>query len=437
MKFRWDKKYLHWGVTAFCVIACSLLFYWLVTDWGSLMSGIGTLLSILSPVLYALVFAFLLAPVCNFVERKWFGKLAGKIFRKPRTAQKAARGFSVALSMIFGLSVVAALLYLILPQTYDSVESLVVSMPGYIELGTRRIESWLKADSAFGQQAVQVFNGVYQQFTRFLSANLLPVISSSISAAAVGVFKTVFNIFVGIVITVYLLCSKEHFIAQCKKLAYCIFPRRFANSLVKNASLTHTMFGNYITARLIDSTIVGIVNYIVMLILGLHYPALISVIVGVTNIIPFFGPYIGAIPSALLLLIVDPVECLIFIVYTLILQQLDGNVLAPLLLGNRTGLNSFWVMVALLVGGGLFGFVGMICAVPLFAVLFTIVHTIANEHLERKGLPTDTGRYYYMKTLDTETGEPIPFENAPDRPRAMEAAKEETETTVPPSSPNG
>ena len=414
MKFRWDKKYLHWGVTAFCVIACSLIFYWLVTDWGKLTSGLGKLLDILSPVLYALVFAFLLAPLCNFLERKCFTKLSGRIFKKPKTAKKAARGFSVALSLIFGLSVVAALLYLILPQTYTSVESLVVKMPEYIEEGTKQIQSWTQADSPLGQQVVQVFNGVYQQFTEFLSSNLLPMISSSLSAAAVGVFKTIFNLFVGIVITVYLLCSKEHFIAQCKKLTCCLFPRRFANSLLRNASLTYNMFGDYITARLIDSAIVGVVNYIVMLILGLHYPALISVIVGVTNIIPFFGPYIGAIPSALLLLLVDPVECLIFVAYTLVLQQLDGNVLAPLLMGNRTGLNSFWVMVALLVGGGFFGFPGMVFSVPLFAVLFTIVRTLSNTHLEKKGLPSDTGRYYHMKELDPDTGEPIRRDGAPE-----------------------
>ena len=414
MKFRWDKKYLHWGVTAFCVIACSLIFYWLVTDWGKLTSGLGKLLDILSPVLYALVFAFLLAPLCNFLERKCFTKLSVRIFKKPKTAKKAARGFSVALSLIFGLSVVAALLYLILPQTYTSVESLVVKMPEYIEEGTKQIQSWTQADSPLGQQVVQVFNGVYQQFTEFLSSNLLPMISSSLSAAAVGVFNTIFNLFVGIVITVYLLCSKEHFIAQCKKLTCCLFPRRFANSLLRNASLTYNMFGDYITARLIDSAIVGVVNYIVMLILGLHYPALISVIVGVTNIIPFFGPYIGAIPSALLLLLVDPVECLIFVAYTLVLQQLDGNVLAPLLMGNRTGLNSFWVMVALLVGGGFFGFPGMVFSVPLFAVLFTIVRTLSNTHLEKKGLPSDTGRYYHMKELDPDTGEPIRRDGAPE-----------------------
>ena len=419
MKFRWDKKYLYWGVTAFCVIACGLVFYWLVTDWSKLTAWLGKLLDILSPVLYALVFAFLLAPLCNFLERKCFSKLADKMFKKPSTARKAARGFSVALSLIIGLSVVAALLYLILPQTYTSVESLVVNMPSYIESGTAQLKSWMHTDSPMGEQIVQVFNSVYQQFTEFLNQNLLPMISSSLSAAAVGVFKTIFNFFVGIVITVYLLCSKEHFIAQCKKLAFCIFPKRFANSLLKNGSLTYSMFGDYITARLIDSAIVGVVNYIVMLILGLHYPALISVIVGVTNIIPFFGPYIGAIPSALLLLLVDPMECLIFVVYTIILQQLDGNVLAPLLLGNRTGLNSFWVMVALLVGGGFFGFPGMIFSVPLFAVLFTIVRSLSNEHLARKGLPTDTERYYHMKSMDDEEPEPA-------EPPAEQAEGEET-----------
>lgn len=411
MKFKWDKKYLYAGVTAFLTAACVLVLYWIVTDRSLLFSGLKKVLDTLNPLIYALAFAFLLAPICNWTEQRWFLPLSEKMLKKnPQSAPRLARGFSVTLSLVCGIAVVSAIIWLVIPQTYKSIETLITAAPDYIEAALTRLEKWVTSDSKTEAQLLSAVDSMYNNALDWLKNGLIPKVDDivlQITAGVVGTVKVVFDVVVGLVITVYLLADKENFLAQCKKATYCLFPKRAANEIVKTASFTFDMFGNFITARLIDGVIIGIINYIAMLLLGMPYPELISVIVGVTNIIPFFGPFIGAIPSALLILIVDPVKCLIFIVFTLVLQQVDGNIIGPALLGSKTGISSFWVIVALLVGGGLFGFVGMVCAVPLFAVLYALLKKAGNAKLAKKGLAEDTAAYEYLAYIDDETGEHV------------------------------
>ncbi len=414
MKFRWDKKYLYAGVTAFIVVVCCLVFYWIVTDWNLLFSGLQKLIKVLNPLIYALVFAFLLAPICNWTEKRWFLPLSEKMLKKkPQNVLRLARGMSVTVSLVFGIAVVSAIVWLIIPQTYKSIETVITAAPGYIEAAISRLEKWVTSDSEMETQLLAAVNSMYNSAVDWLQQGLLPRMDDivlQVTAGLVSAVQVVFDVIVGLVITVYLLVDKENFMAQCKKAVFCLFSRRAANEIVKTASFTFDMFGNFITARLIDGAIIGVINYIVMLLLGMPCPELISVIVGVTNIIPFFGPFIGAIPSALLILIVDPFKCLIFIVYTIVLQQVDGNIIGPALLGSKTGLSSFWVVIALLVGGGLFGFVGMICAVPLFAVLYALLKKAGNSRLVKKGLSEDTVAYEHLAYIDEKTGEHIPKE---------------------------
>ena len=414
MKFRPDKKYVYAGVTAFVVAACILIFYWIVTDWNLLFSGFQKVLNTLNPLVYALVFAFLLAPICNWTEERWFLPLAKRMLKKnPQNAPHLARGFSVTFSLISGIALVSAIIWLIIPQTYKSIETVIVAAPDYIEGALARLEKWVTSDSEIEAQLIKTVDTIYNSAFDWLKNGLLPKMDDivmQVTAGIVSVVHVVFDVIVGLVLTVYLLADKENFLAQCKKTIYWLFPHRSANRIVRTASFTFDMFGNFITARLIDGLIIGILNYIVMLILGMPYPELISVIVGVTNIIPFFGPFIGAIPSALLILIVDPFKCLIYIIYTIVLQQVDGNIIGPALLGSKTGISSFWVVVALLVGGGLFGFVGMVCAVPLFAVVYALLKQAGNRKLAKKGLAEDTLDYHNLAYIDEETGEHVPRE---------------------------
>lgn len=403
MKFRWDRKYLYWGTTAFVVICLSLIFYWVVGDWENVSTKFHHLITAISPILYAFVFAFLLAPICNWLERNWFLKLGKSVHKNnEKKAKKFARVFSVTGALFFGICIVALLLYLILPRTYESIKGIVALMPDYLQQLIDKIGKLQISGSSIWKDFSSLLNSLYTNAGKWLETSIMPnmgTLLTGVSSGVVSVFLVVFNTLVGLIITAYLLFSKEYFIAQAKKITFCLFSRKTSNSLLKTASLTYDMFGNYISARLVDSFIIGILCYIGMLVLKIPEPELISVIVGVTNIIPFFGPFIGAIPSAMLLLLEDPIKCLIFIIFIFCLQQVDGNIIGPTLLGDSMGLNKFWVMLALLVGG-MYGFLGMICSVPLFAVLYTVLRTIANNKLTKIGLPTDTGEYMHLESID-------------------------------------
>lgn len=407
MKMRMDKKYLYAGLTAFIVACCILIFYWVMGDWQNISSAISKFFVAVSPIIYAFVFAFLLAPICNFLEQKCFLKLGNKIHKtNKKKAKKFARTWSVTGALLFGILIIGVLLYMILPRTYDSIKGIVTMMPDYASKLIDKINKLAKSDSAIWNDLSAILNSLYDGITKWLNTKIIPnmgTLLTGVSSGVVSVFRVVFNTIVGLIITAYLLFSKEYFIAQLKKITYCIFKRKTANSIVETGSLTYELFGNYISARIVDSFIIGVLCYIGMIILKIPEPVLISVIVGITNIIPFFGPFIGAIPSALLLLLEDPIKCLVFVIFIFCLQQLDGNLIGPFLLGESMGLNKFWVMLALLVGG-MYGFLGMICAVPLFAVVYTILRTIVNNHLIKNEMPFDTKEYMNLYAIDEKSG---------------------------------
>ncbi len=430
MKYRWDKKYLYWGVTAFLVIVCSIAFFLLLSNWPTVGKFLGVVGDIFKPVVYGLVIAYLLSPLCNVLERWCFKPLGNKCFRKsPRRAFVLSRGCTVTAALLIALVLIAALLWLVLPQLFTSIESIIANMPSYGKTVQIWIEHQLRSNPELEQTVWEVFNTVSTHLTNWLENNLLPQVGdilSSVSIGVIGVVKALFNFFMGLVISVYLLYSKELFIAQTKKVLYSVLRPRATNMLLKNASLTHKMFGGFLTSKIIDSAIIGVICYVALLILRMPYAALISVIVGVTNIIPFFGPFIGAIPSAFLILLEDPLQCLIFIVFIILLQQFDGNILGPRLMGSSMGLNGFWVMVALLVGGGLFGFVGMVISVPIFAVLYTLCRTLCADTLKKKALPEGTEAYRNLQYIDPETRElvyrPEP-EPTPKKPQRRQPPK--------------
>ncbi len=232
---------------------------------------------------------------------------------------------------------------------------------------------------------------------------------ASFTLGVIEVFGAFFNFLVGIVVSVYLLNSKDLFCAQFKKILYAFVPAKSANEFISTVRRAHKIFGGFVTGKLLDSLIIGMLCFIVMTIFNWPYAMLISVIIAVTNIIPFFGPFIGGIPSALLILMVEPITSLYFGIFVLILQQFDGNILGPKILGDSTGLSSFWVIFSLLVFGGFFGFVGMAIGVPTFAVFYTLITDKIYNSLEKKKLPTDTQKFEGMEYLSEDTNEIIKF----------------------------
>ena len=410
MNFRWDKKYLYAGVTAFAVIVASLGLLWLFTSWDTIREGIGAVTAVLSPIFYGLVIAYLLSPLSNFLERHGLKKLGTKAF--PNNEHKAfalARALSVTVSVVLALALIAALLYMVLPQVFASLKMIVDGAGTYIV----EIPKWLSRlfeGEGLGEDMQHIWEAVYNGALTWVKTSLLPQMETLLGGAfagVVGVVRELFNGLMGLVIAIYLLYSREKFLSQTKKVLYCLLPTRGANRLMRNAALTHKMFGGFFTAKILDSLLIGSICYLFLLICGMPYAALIGVLVGVTNIIPVFGPFIGAIPSALLLLLENPLQCLWFLIFILALQQLDGNILCPKLMGTKTGLSSFWVMVALILGGGFFGFFGMLCGVPVFAVLYTLVRTLLERLLEHRRLPVGTEAYQNLASIDEETHAPV------------------------------
>ena len=209
------------------------------------------------------------------------------------------------------------------------------------------------------------------------------------------------NIMIGVIISVYLLVSKQKFVGQGKKVLYALFYERQANNILEVVRKSHSIFSGFISGKLIDSLIIGVLCFIGMSIMKMPYIPLVSVLVGVTNVIPFFGPYLGAIPSILLILLISPGKGIMFLIFIIILQQLDGNIIGPKILGSSTGLSAFWVIFAILIGSGLFGIIGMIAGVPVFAVIYYLIKTGLEYSLRKKNLPTDTKEYENLDYIET------------------------------------
>ena len=256
-----------------------------------------------------------------------------------------------------------------------------------------RLQTFIASNNQFSSTAANLVKSAENMLMTWIKTNLLGTISN-IATSLMSVGSAIVNLLLALIITIYLLLDRERYMNQCRKLFHTVSRNERVNDAVYDTlHQANKMFGGFISGKLIDSLIVGIICFVFMLILGLEYPLLISVIVGVTNIIPMFGPFIGAVPCAFLLLLVSPKQCLIFIIFVVILQQIDGNIIGPRILGDSTGLSSLYVTIAILLFGSLFGFIGMIIGVPLFATIYYVVKRVAEYFLRKRGLPTETAAY--------------------------------------------
>jgi predicted PurR-regulated permease PerM len=217
----------------------------------------------------------------------------------------------------------------------------------------------------------------------------------------------VYNLVIGIIVSVYLLSNREAFIASAKRILYSILSVDTAKRFLNVLRFADRTFIGFINGKLLDSAIIGLICYIGCSILQMPYALLVSVMIGITNIIPFFGPLIGAVPSALIILMVDPVKCLVFVIFVILLQQLDGNIIGPKILGNSVGINGFWVMFSIIIGAGFFGFWGMVLGVPVFVVIYTIIKESVRRKLLRNDLPTDEASYTNLDYIDPVTLKPV------------------------------
>ena len=393
MKLNMNKKYTTIAVYAFLVIAAAITFFFVISEHSVVGRMAGTFFGLMTPFIYGAALAYVLNPVLNWLEKKVFPKVFGD-----RVSKRSRRGLGVLLTFLFGCAVVALFLAVLIPQIVESIDNLAQSIYAFLpqaqnflndliaQYGTNEmlvdVPSMLGVDISDPSMALQRL--ATRSYT-FLT-QVLPNLFGGVMRFTSGLLDVV----VGIIIAIYLLLSKEIFYAQVKKLLFAFFPRRVAQATLNLTHDSNAIFCGFISGKILDSAIIGVLCFIGCSVLQMPYTVLVSFIVGVTNVIPYFGPFIGAIPSIFIIMIADPLKSLVFAVFVLILQQLDGNIIGPKILGDSTGLSAFWVIFAVTFFGGLFGFVGMLIGVPTFAVIYALVRNFAEFKLGKKGLKTQT-----------------------------------------------
>lgn len=413
------RDYAKQGLSAFLVIFTGIICFFVFLRFEAIASAVKTIFGVLSPITYGLIFAFLMNPIVKKVE-EFIKPFVQKIFKKEERAQKTARGIGIISALVVVLAVIIALFNMVIPELYKSIRDLVVTLPDQITEWVKDINEIIKTNSTVGnflkniliQASASLEKWVETDLFNWVQTDLLQstnVIVTGLTTGVISIVNVALDIVVGIIVSIYVLYGKEKFAAQSKKILYALLKPRTANNIIHIAKKGDDIFTGFIVGKIIDSAIIGVICFVGLSILKMPYTLLVSVIVGVTNVIPFFGPFIGAIPSAILILLVDPMKGLYFIIFVVLLQQLDGNIIGPKILGDSTGLSSFWVLFSILVAGGLFGFVGMIVGAPTFALIYYIIKMYIQERLEKKKLPTDSDCYSEKNYVD-ETGTYVSIE---------------------------
>ena len=376
------------------VILCAILFFFVIFSYNTWTGKVANVVSGLKSIIIGIVIAYLLNPIVNGVEKR-----LRRLIKNPKNKAKTyavVRAFSAIVVVLSAVIIAGFLLYTILPQVMVSISSLIRNFPDYVDEVTALIQSNRQLQTFLDN----VLTNATEVISQWLNENVLQNIQSYITLAASGVMSVIMllaDVLVGLIISVYVLCSTGTFVGQGKKIVYALFSKRHAKMILDTMRKSNEIFGGFISGKLLDSLIIGVLCFLGMTAMHMPYIALVSVIVGVTNVIPFFGPYIGMIPSTILIMLVDFKKGVIVLIFIIILQQIDGNVIGPKILGKSTGLSAFWVVFSVMFFGKLWGVLGMLIGVPVFGVIYYILDTFVNFQLGKRELPVETEEY---KNLD-------------------------------------
>lgn len=390
MKINWNEKYNTISVYAILTFGACILVYALIFNFTAIGRIIRTIISVASPIIWGLAIAYLLNPIMMWTENN-----LKQFTEKKKPKPKLNRIISVIITMIIFLAMLSALCAIIIPQVADSIEGIINNIGTYIN----NFEKWI---SELLVKYPEILSKVYGQIENLETTlmetinKIVPEISDimkKVTDSALSFLLAIKDFIIGIIVAVYFLMDKEHFQAQLKKIVCALLPSRASSGVLMVCSQVNTSIGGFISGKIIDSIIIGCLCFICMTVMKLNFTVLISVIIGITNIIPFFGPFIGAVPSAILLLVSAPKQVIPFLILIFVIQQLDGNIIGPKILGQTTGVSAFWVLFSILVGGGLFGFAGMILGVPIFAVIYSLIDEYISYLLKKRNLSTVTLDY--------------------------------------------
>ncbi len=411
MKDNKNSFYFKIGANGLLIVCGGVFFYYILFHTDRLSAVISYIIGILTPLISGLIIAYILNPVMRFLENKVLHPLWKRI--KPKKdhiyskERITIRFVSAIITLILFILLIYALVMSIMPQLITNIQSILGRIPVYLlnvnEYYSNVLVQYPKLEALLKQYSIDMSQLFYTKILPYFE-DLISRSSTSLLGSIITIFKSLLNFIIGLIISLHLLIDKERFLAQSKKVLYAFLKREKANNFINNLRYSDKIFGGFISGKVIDSFIIGILCYIGMLILNLPYAVLISVVVGITNVIPYFGPFIGAIPCAFFILMIDPKKCLVFVIFIFALQQFDGNILGPKILGDSTGLNSFWVIFSITVFSGLFGVVGMFIGVPVFAVIYAAFKTLINTRLEIKHMPVETSYYIRSDFTPEEEG---------------------------------
>lgn len=397
MRNKFDKKILQCGVIAFLVIAACITFFYILFYNEEFLGGGARLVNMLKPIIMGAFLAYILNPAMVFVENKIINPVYKKVIKNSnKYNKKIPRVFSLTIIMALFLFLVYLVIMLVVPQVITSIETIIVKFPAYADSVNRWLNKLLQDNPTIDEIIFDYTENVQAWFMTSVLPKIqdfITSLSSGIIGGVVSVIKTLLNFIIGIIVSTYILGNKELFCGQAKKVIYALLREERANNLINNVRFANKTFGGFLSGKILDSLIIGILCFIIISLFKIPFAVLISVIVGITNIIPYFGPFLGAIPSALIILMIDPVKALTFIILVVILQQIDGNIIGPKILGDSTGLSSFWVIFSITLFGGYFGVFGMFIGVPVFAVIYAAIKEFINQRLAKKELPVDTSYY--------------------------------------------
>jgi len=421
-RFGKDSQYFAWGLTAFFVLAGCIVFYLLLGHLAVIGGVIGSALRVLSAFIWGLVIAYVLLPLTRYFEYRVFQSLVYRLSKGRRGGADrpggAPRVLAITAAIAVALASISIILRLIIPTVYESVESILLNYNTYISTLTALIEQWFEDYPELTVQLEAAAKSISTDIEQWIRNEFLPQMGSFITNVTTGVylvFRAVMNVAIGFVVACYLLYNREGFSANTKKLLYSALGIKRAERVLNVCRFTDDAFMGFISGKVLDSLIIGCITFVCCSLLNMPYTAFVSVIIGVTNVIPVFGPFIGAVPCTLIILVVQPLKALIFVIFIIILQQIDGNIIGPKILGSRVGISGFWVMFAIVVCGSLFGVVGMIVGVPLFVVISAGYNSLVDYGLKKRGLTTQTAQYVNMAYMDPVTGDPVPREGEPRR----------------------
>lgn len=405
MKRKIQNEYIYWGITALSVIALGILFYFTILRFDNIIKIIGKILYIFRPLLYGIIIAFILTQSFNFFNRK-FIKLLSKRSKDTIKVKKESKIISISISILILLLILFWIFYLLIPKLLISVVGIVEMLPDSIV----KVESWLenilKGNPAIENIILTMINDSSKSILSYLSEGILPKMENIVTTVTVGLngmYEFLRDFTIGIVFSVYLLINKNKYVSEMKKFIYTFLGIKKGNSLLQGTRYSYKIFNGFIKGKLLTSVALGIVCYIAMILFKMPYAALISLIVAITNIIPFFGPIIGWVPGVILLLLINPIQALYFTIIIIVLQQIEGNILSPKIVGDSIGLSGFWVLFSIMIFGGIFGLVGMIIGVPIFAIFYHFASYQLKKYLAKKDLPSETADYEDLKYIDETT----------------------------------